>query len=55
LSIYGKLSFPYFIDNNKAFTLINSGKASSFFIATRGSYQVMSIQKQHKGFLEMLK
>jgi hypothetical protein len=29
-SRHGKLTCPYFMKNNKAFTLINSGKSSFF-------------------------
>ena len=40
LSTYGKLSYPYCMENNKAFTLMNGGK-DFFFIATRCFYQVI--------------
>jgi hypothetical protein len=36
-SIHGKLICSYCMENNKAFTLTNSGIMSFFFIATRGS------------------
>jgi hypothetical protein len=35
-SMYGKLACPYFMKDNKAFKLTNSGK-TSFFTATSGS------------------
>jgi hypothetical protein len=31
-STHGKLACPYYIENNKAFTLTNGGKASFFFL-----------------------
>jgi hypothetical protein len=37
-STHGKLACPYCMENNKAFTLTNRGKAS-FFTATVVSYQ----------------
>jgi hypothetical protein len=36
-STHGKLSCPYYMKNNKVFTLTNDNK-TSFFIATNGSY-----------------
>jgi len=46
-STYGKLSYPYCMENNKAFTLMNGGKAL-FFIATRGFYQVIIVTETTK-------
>jgi len=37
---YEKLSYPYCMENKKAFTFMNGGKAF-FFIVTRGFYQVI--------------
>jgi hypothetical protein len=37
---YEKLSYPYCMENKKAFTFMNGGKAC-FFIFTRGFYQVI--------------
>jgi hypothetical protein len=33
-STHGKLAYPYCMENNKAFTLTNGGKASFFFTVT---------------------
>ena len=30
-STYGKIAYPYYMENNKAFTLTNGGKASFFY------------------------
>jgi hypothetical protein len=38
-SMNRKLACPYYIENNKAFTLINDSKMSFFFIVTNGSCQ----------------
>jgi hypothetical protein len=38
-STHGKLACPYYIENNKAFTLTNGGKASFFFTITVVSCQ----------------
>lgn len=41
-STHEKLAYPYYMENNKAFTLTNRGK--DFFliiIAIKGSYQVI--------------
>jgi hypothetical protein len=41
-SIQEKLVYSYCMKNNKAFTLINSGKAFFFFLIAAGdSYQVI--------------
>jgi len=41
-STHGKLTCPYCMKNNKAFTLTNGGKAFIYlFIVTESSYQVI--------------
>jgi len=49
-STHGKLACPYCMENNKAFTLTNEGKAffllSPSFLATEAQ-----VQKEQKGFL----
>jgi len=44
-----KLTCSYYMENNKAFTLINSGQTSSFFIVTIGSYQPITSTEKAKG------
>jgi hypothetical protein len=46
-SMHGKLACPYCMENNKAFTLTNTGKAF-FFIATCGSCQSIKSTKRIK-------
>ena len=43
MSTYKKLAYPYCMENNKTFTLMNCGKAFFFIIiiAIRGSCQVI--------------
>jgi hypothetical protein len=44
-STHENLTYPYCIENNKAFTLKNYGKTSFFFIVIGGSYQrIISIE-----------
>jgi len=49
-STHGKLACLYYMENNKAFTLTNEGKAffllSPSFLATESQ-----VKKEHKGFL----
>ena len=41
-STHGKLACPYYIENNKAFTLTNGGKASFFFTITVASCHLIT-------------
>ena len=44
-SMHGKLKSPCCMENNKAFTLTNSGK-TSFFIATSDSSNRLQVQNE---------
>jgi len=49
-STHGKLACPYCMENNKAFTLTNGGKA--FFLLSPSFLAIESqVQKEQKGFL----
>ena len=48
LSMYGKLTCLYYIENNKAFALTNNGKTSFFLIVTRYSCQSVMIIRRVK-------
>jgi hypothetical protein len=47
-SIHGKLACPYCMENNKAFTLINGGKASSFLLSPSFLAAESQVQKEQK-------
>jgi len=51
LSTYGKLACLYCMENNKAFTLTNEGKASFFLLSPSFLATESQVQKEHKGFL----
>jgi hypothetical protein len=49
-STHGKLSCPYYMENNKAFTVTNRGKAF-FLLPLSFLANESQIHKEHKGFL----
>jgi hypothetical protein len=49
-SMHGKLACPYYMENNKAFTLPNGGKASFFYCHSLFLPQ-SQVQKERKRFL----
>jgi hypothetical protein len=50
-NMHEQLIFPYYMENNKAFALTNSGKMSLFFfIATNDSCQDHKYRKNIKAF-----
>jgi len=50
-STHGKLACPYCMENNKAFTLTNGGKASFFLLSPSFLATESQVQKEQNGFL----
>jgi hypothetical protein len=50
-NMHEQLIFPYYMENNKAFVLTNSGKMSSFFYCHQRFLPRSQVQKEHKGIL----
>ena len=50
-STHGKLACPYYMENNKAFTLTNGGEASFFYCHCRFFTIESQVQKEQKQFL----
>jgi len=50
-STHGKLACPYCMENNKAFTLTNEGKAFFFLLSPSFLATESQVQKEQKGFL----
>jgi hypothetical protein len=44
-SIHGKLACSYYMENNKAFTLTNGGKASFFTVTVISCYRITGIER----------
>jgi len=49
-STHGKLACPYCMENNKAFTRTNRGKASFFLLSSSFLATKSQVQKEQKGF-----
>ena len=47
-STHGKLACPYCMENNKAFTLTNGGKAFFFTVTVVSCHQITSIEKTER-------
>jgi len=50
-STYGKLTCPYCMENNKAFTLANIGKASFFTVTVASCHLITGTERIKKIFL----
>jgi hypothetical protein len=49
-SMHGKLACPYCMNNNKAFTITNGGKASFFLLSSSFRATESQVQKEQKEF-----
>ena len=47
-STHGKLACPYYMENNKAFTLANRGKASFFTVTVASCHLITSTKRTEK-------
>jgi len=45
---YEKLSYPYYMENKKAFTFMNGGEACFFLLSLKVFIKLSLIQKQQK-------
>jgi hypothetical protein len=53
-STHGKLACPYYMENNKVFTLTNGGKAFFFLLSPSFLATESQVQKEQKGFPRIL-